>query len=156
MGWLIAIVVIIAAIAYPAVRKVLLAVVAVAGVGLLLVYLNTQRERAESKSRVKANEVELSDLRLDRPQYGSSYQLTGRVRNRSERFEIGSLRLRVVLQDCLGANDCSIVGDTIAWVFVSVPPGQTRAIDDSVHFSDVPPFRGNFAWRYELAEIEAR
>jgi hypothetical protein len=156
MGWLIAIVVLIAAIVFPGVRKVLLAVIAIAALGLLVLYLNSEREEAASTSRVKASEVEISDLRLGRAQYGSSYQLTGRVRNLSPRFTVTSLRLRVLLQDCLAANDCSTVGDSTAYVSLSVPPSQTRAIDDSVHSSDVPPLRGTFRWSDELSEIQAK
>lgn len=156
MGWLVAILVIIAVVAFPKVRKVVAVVAAIAAIGLVAWYLTNQREEAASKSRVTANELDISDLRLGRAQYGSSYRLTGRVQNLSSRFTISSLQIRMVLKDCLQANDCSVVGDSIANVWVSVPPGQVRAIDDSVYFSDVPPFRGTFEWNYEIVEIKAK
>jgi len=156
MGWLFAIGVLIAVIAFPRFRKAVLALVGVGAIALFIIYQQSEREQAAAKSRVKPQEVEFTDMRLGRSQYGSSYQLTGRVRNLSTTYSISSLTLRIVLRDCITPQDCSTVGDRNEYVIVSVPPGQTRGVDELVYFSDVPAFRGSFAWSYSVTEIKAK
>jgi hypothetical protein len=128
---------------------------------VVLVAVNEQdeQERVASRSRVAPQEVELSDMRLERTPYDSSYrsyQLTGRIKNLSNAFNIDSIQLRIVLNDCVAASDCSTVGDRTEDISVSVPPRQTRGIDQTISFSAVPPFRGAFVWSYSIAEIRAQ
>jgi hypothetical protein len=77
---------------------------------LFAVNAQDEQERAASRSRVAPQEVELSDMRLEQSPYGSShrsYQLTGRIKNLSKAFDINSIQLRIVLNDCVAARDCA-------------------------------------------------
>jgi hypothetical protein len=155
MWWLIAILVVIAAFAFPRFGKALLVLVGLAAVALFVIYQQSEQEESAARQRVTPQQVELTDLRLGPPQYGSSYGLTGRIRNASTKFSIKSLQLKITLRDCITSADCVTVGDRTTYIFVSVPPGQTRGISESIYFSNLPPLRGSFAWSYAIAEIKA-
>jgi hypothetical protein len=156
VGWVL---VLIAAFVVPRFGKALLVLAGVLVVVLVAVNEQDEQERVASRSRVAPQEVELSDMRLERTPYDSSYrsyQLTGRIKNLSNAFNIDSIQLRIVLNDCVAASDCSTVGDRTEDISVSVPPRQTRGIDQTISFSAVPPFRGAFVWNYSIAEIRAQ
>jgi lysylphosphatidylglycerol synthetase-like protein (DUF2156 family) len=163
VGWVIALLVLIAAFVVPGFGRALMVLAGVLVVVLIvvLVAVNEQdeQERAASRSRVTPQEVELSDMRLEQSldrSFYLSYRLTGRIKNLSNAFNIDSVQLRIVLNDCVVASDCSTVGDTTRDISVSVPPGQTRGIDQTISFSAVPPFRGAVVWNYSIAEIRAQ
>lgn len=155
MWWVIAIIVIIAAFAFPRFGVVLLVLLALAGGGLFMAHLNNQQERAASTRRMTTTEVELTDLRLGR-QYGSSYKLVGRVRNASPKYTLQEFSLRILVRDCAEPQTCETIGETTDSVYVSVPPGQIRGIDESIHFSALPALKGTFAWEYSLVEVKAK
>ncbi|HVW04641.1 MAG TPA: hypothetical protein VHB78_06510 [Vicinamibacterales bacterium] len=159
MGWVIALLVLIAAFVVPGFGRALMVLAGVLVVVLFAVNAQDEQERAASRTRIGPQEVELSDMRLEQSPYGSSnrsYQLTGRIKNLSKAFNINSVQLRIVLNDCVVASDCSTVGDKTEVIDVSVPPGQTRGIDQTISFSAVPPFRGAVVWNYSIAEIRAQ
>ena len=91
------------AIAFKWVRWLLLALVAL--VVILVAYLMQQgserhREAEASKHLISGAELELTDLGLSRS-YGTSYQLTGRIRNHSPRYTLTGVTIEVTLKDCL-------------------------------------------------------
>lgn len=161
MEWLILLAVVVtSAFAFPRFGKALLALVGVllvllvvAGVLLYLYERRQEAERAAAKTRIARSEIEFVDLAL-RPSYGRGwYRLVGRVRNRSPRYTLRELRLKLVMRDCRRVGDCEIVGETDEAVYLSVPPGQAREIDEDVHFYDLGPPRGKYQWEYSVTEI---
>ena len=82
MWWLIGVIVIIAAFAFPRFGKALLILAAVVGAAIALFVANERQEEGAAKSRMLPQEVELSELILA-SDYGSSYRLTGRIKNRA-------------------------------------------------------------------------
>jgi len=155
MWWLIGIVIVIAAFAFPRFGKALLVLATIVVVGILIVIANERQESAAARTRVSASEIDLLDLRLG-SSYGSSYRLVGRLRNRSPRYTLSSLSIKVTMRDCTAPGQCETVGETTTSVYASVPPGQVRGIDDSVYFSGLPPFRGKMEWIYSVVEIRAK
>jgi hypothetical protein len=153
MLWLIAILTIIAAFVFPRFGKALLILVGLVVLSVVIILINNEREAKESRKRISPQEVQLTELRLG-SEYGS-YKLVGRIRNASAKYPIQSVQLRITLQDCIATDNCATIGDTTEYMFVSVPPGQTRAVDESVYFSDVPSLKGTFAWNYSIVEVSA-
>jgi len=115
-----------------------------------------QRKAEASRHLVSSAEVELFDMGMG-PSYGSTYQLSGRIRNHSAEYTVTGLVLEITLQDCPSSPSCDTIGQTTQRIYsLSVPPGQVRGIAATVYFSNVPPLRGKYAWSYRIAEIEAR
>ena len=86
MPWLFVLGVLVCAILFPRFRKLLIILGAVL-VALIAYFLISQEiEDSESKNRISRGEVELVDLSLARS--GSSYDLKGRVRNRSSQYTL--------------------------------------------------------------------
>jgi hypothetical protein len=106
-----------------------------------------------SKHRIKASEIELSDLRMSTGSYNSF--INGRIKNHS-RQELTSVTLRVSVYE-KGTTDKpwrDIVGEATLKINVTVPPHQSRAISESVYFKDLPKLeRNRWTWGYFITEI---
>ncbi|MBI4664605.1 MAG: hypothetical protein HY735_37915 [Verrucomicrobia bacterium] len=158
MLWVVLIVIIvIVGLAVPRFGKALLICVGVL-VGLVLIwYFNHLQEEEASKKRIAANELDLIELRLLPQTYSAeSFELVGRIRNKSGRYTLTDLRLRITMKDCLAANQCETVGESSAWLFQSVPPGQSREIKESVYFSHLGRPGGKFEWGYIIEQISGK
>jgi hypothetical protein len=164
MTWAVILVaLIIAAFAIPRLGKALLVLLAVvvviaAAVGLVL-YIQSQREQAArdlAKTFIRASEIELVDLVL-LPSHGTgSFRLAGRIRNRSVRYTLTGLQLRLTMRDCSAPNDCEVVGQTSEDIYAAVPPGQARELDESVSFAGLGRPRGEHKWDFAVTEVSGR
>lgn len=164
-GLLLVIIVIALAIRFKWVRWLLL--IPVVLVVILIAYFVQQaseqkQETEASKHRISGAELELTNLGLSPANYGTIYQLTGRVQNHSSRYSLTGLTIEVTLQDCLTTppgrrENCDTIGQATDHIYsIDIPPGQVRGIQESVYFSNVPPIRGKWAWSYRLVDIEGR
>ena len=155
MWWLIAILAIAAAFFFPRFRNVLLILIGIIGVGLFALYENQRMEEQASRNRVTNKDVYLTELRLV-PRSPDAYTLVWRLRNGSSQFSIQSLQIRLKLRDCVSKNQCETIGETTQYLSLSVPPGQTRGVDERIYFSSVPRLKGNLEWDYAVVEIRAK
>jgi hypothetical protein len=163
MGWLVAVgvfgIVIYLLVVSRSFRIGVAIFVALVGAGIWLFFENQEAAERRSLSLVNQSEIELRNLRLV-PNYGS-YKLLGEIKNNSA-FIISGIAVQVTAYDCpigteLGnLGRCEIIGEDIAYPYPSVPPGQVRAIDQSVWFSGMPQVKGRFTWTYSLSEIRAK
>ena len=160
MLWLFLIVgVIVASFTIPGFRRfvaatVVLILVLAAAVALWLLIAHEEQaaEREAAKARIRESEIELVDLRMG-PGYGSSFNVVGRVRNRSARYTLSELRLKFTMSDCVENRQCEIVGESVESIYLGVPPGQARDLDRSVYFSYIGKPRGKREWTYEVVEV---
>jgi len=153
-GLLIVVVLILLAIAYRPVRWILAGLAGLAILGGLALALYLQKEehdREAAKRRVSVSQLQFEDLVL------WNDKITGRVRNNSG-YTVTSIELELTLKDCVGDSPphCDVVGQTTRSVYVSIPPGQVRGLDEYASFSDVPALRGKRQWSYRVTEISAR
>lgn len=157
MLWLLIIViVIIAAFAMPRFGITLLGLIGLIVAGLIIFYFAEKQQENLSKTLITANQVELSDLILV-PRYSSeSYELQGRVKNKSTKYTLGDLRIKITMQDCVKPQECEVVGESTAWIYNDVPPGQMRNLNSSVYFSGLPKPRGKHEWHYLISEIKGK
>ncbi|HYA47100.1 MAG TPA: hypothetical protein VEF92_06060 [Burkholderiales bacterium] len=155
MWWLIAILAIVAAFFFPRFRNVLLILMGVLVLGFFALYEYQQAEEKASRGRIATTDVQLTETRLIVRSPGA-YTLTGRLRNGSAQFSIESLQIRLTLRDCVSKNRCETIGETTQPLSVSVPPGQTRGVEERVYFSDLPSLKGNLEWDYAVVEIRAK
>lgn len=157
MWWVVlAIILVYLGFKFPMFGKVILGGISVIVVVCALWYFKSQYDDKVSKSRISKNEIDLVDLTLQ-PYYDkSSYRIVGKIRNRSASYTLTSLKIRNTMRDALPDGRSEIVGETTTWVFKTVPPGQARDVDESVHFSDIATARGTYSWQYEVIEIRGR
>src|SRR5258708_18376195 len=113
-------------------RKAAMIVLGLSLLGLLLVYLYVQHDRAKSarelahaKSLVAKDQIDIVDARVSFSSYdGRPERMTGRVRNNSN-YTVRSVELHVQFEDCAAGGACETVSDDNEDVPVIVPPGQS-------------------------------
>jgi hypothetical protein len=127
-----------------------------------------QREEEASKHRITRSEIDLIDLRFQRPGIAYTlppeftmgmgsfadvgepdYFLYGRIRNRSA-HTLNSITLKVRLYENEDSSD--ILGETTTRITVEVPPHQARAINWPIYFGHLPELTQP-AWKYDVTEI---
>ena len=163
MVWIAIILLVVAAFAIPRLGRVLLRssafVLALSVIGAVVLFVmdrQYQAERELAKTLIEAGEIELVDLALRNGYAVGSYTLVGRVRNRSARHALMELRLKLTMKDCTEANTCEIVGQSDEAIYVTVPPGQARDLDEYVSFAGLGSPRGKHQWTYEVQEVVGR
>lgn len=130
-------------------------------IGLLVlavtVYIfNRSAEEEASKHRVRPDQLRFTDLQMGPTAYGSSYRLTGRVKNNSS-YSVFQVKAKFRVFDCNEQSHCDVVGEEEEWgICPLVPPGQVRDIDTSIFFGSGTQVRGRFQWDYQITEIRAR
>lgn len=156
MVWAIVIlIVIIAAIAVPNFGKSLLAIVGLIALLIAFYVYNEKAEAEASRKRIAPTELQITNLALAPHTYGSSYRLTGRLKNTSSKYTVQKVILQITIKDCITPDNCEIVGDTSVSIWGTVPPQQTRALNENAYFTDLPAFRGKWKWTYAIIEVQA-
>ena len=162
MLWIVAgIVVVWLAVAFPGFRWLLAILVAVAVVGVVLLFAwvqyeqNTQTKAEQAaKLRIPHTNVEFLDLRMGTD--SSFVKLSGRVRNNDPKFILTGVELRLRVQECPASGQCETVGDVTKSIDVNVPPKQVREIDDYVSFRDIGSPRMERTWSYVVVSISGQ
>jgi hypothetical protein len=155
MEWLFLLGVLVCAIVFPKFRKVLIVLAALLAGLIAYVVISSNVEESESKNRIPPREVELLDLRLFRS--GSTYDLQGRVRNRSSKYTLSGFTLQVTLEDCVDENTCDVVYQKGESAFTdAVPPGQARDFQITGIGDYEMRLKGSLKWHYALTEVRAR
>lgn len=145
----------IALVKWPRFRKavfVIAAVLVLAVCGSLM--YNNQQTNA-SKKLVRVEQLSFTDMRLGPESFGSSYKLTGRVKNNSGYTVVG-IQTKLQVLDCDDNSKCDVVGEEEQHLLPVIPAGQVRDIDESVYFGGGTRVRGRLQWNYRVTEISAR
>ena len=157
MAWLIVPIVIVVILYVAGYRKSaagLLGTVIVAG---FLLYQYTQRVQQKAGSRILPSEVTVENVAV-KPTFRSSYDITGRVTNRSETYRLDGISFRVTMRDCRGADksSCVSIAEATTSVPVTVPPQQARDFTGSLYFDRSVKAKGTLAWDYEIIGLAAK
>lgn len=126
-------------------------------IAAFVIYDSERRQNIKfqtSKRRIASSEIELVDLAL-RPSSGSSYQLEGRIRNRSPEYTLSSVMVKVTMRDILPFGEAEVVGEDKVYLTARVPAGQTRGVTSHVSFAHLPKPLGRFEWSYTILETWA-
>ncbi len=182
MWWLfIVIIILIAAFAVPSFGKallgfgkilsILLGILAIIGVAW---YYYTRHEEELAKTRISPNEIELSDLRLIPEDYDrESFKLIGRLKNKSSKYSLSELQVKIELQDHIGEiidpfdksievwpvsgiGQREVIGEDTIDILSDVPPGQVRNVDEHVYFSNLAYAKGKYESNYSITEIKGK
>ncbi len=122
-------------------------------IGILLMLGKDNEQDASSR----AAQLKLINTQMT-PGYADSYQFTGRISNQSE-TTIRQVTIQVTLKDCDDASaedaSCSIIGEELARVTVTIPPGQARDFSDNVYLGSSKPKR-HARWQFLIVDAQIR
>jgi len=136
-------------------RHSVLIVAAVLGVLIVALAWYIRYGDEEGTGLITSDELVLKNLSL-RQQYRTSYRMTGRLVNNSERYTVRSVAITITASDCTGpdSGDCIVVGEDTRTHNVEIPPGQARDILEQYIF---PRFvlQGELRWSHDITQIKA-
>jgi hypothetical protein len=158
MAWLIvplALVVLLYVAGFPRSAAVLLVAAVVAGV---LLYYHNERLQEDARSRIPLSDLVIENVTIT-PTFRASYNLAGRVTNKSDQYELEGISFRVTLRDCQSAakSKCVSLGEATTYVPVGLPPGEAQDFIGSLYFGNeqIKP-KGVFAWDYEIVSVTGK
>lgn len=150
MIWLVILLFVIALIFIPALRKMAggIAIIGIVLIGIIFLWAESdsnKREKQETfaKSLIRPEEVMTENMSMD-----GHDKLIGRIYNKSKQYTINELVVHITLRD-----KNVVVGETDETVWVKIPPGQAREINEYLSFSS--PVPSNFTWDYYIKSVKA-
>jgi hypothetical protein len=103
---------------------------------------------------ITAEELELNNLTMNR-EYRSSYGMSGRLVNHSQRHTLSSVDITITASDCQGDGaNCVVIGEVTRTIPVEIPPGQARDVREQYVFRRFEVM-GELRWSHTFAEIKA-
>ena len=111
----------------------------------------------EELNRISMQEItiEAADLALDT----RVSTLGGRVINNSATYTLTGIRFDVKLYDCATEDtpfaECFIIGEDEKEAHLSAPPGQLRAFEAALIFTNLPDVEGVLRWDYNVTALRA-
>jgi len=127
-------------------------------IGGLVYYTFTAPSAPEEElNRIAVSEIALDEVDLVLgPRVAT---LSGRVVNSSETYTLTGILFNVKLYDCAAEDtpltECFIIGEDDNMASFSAPPGQLRAFDAILSFTDLPNVEGVQRWGYEVVSLRA-
>ena len=127
--------------------------------GGLVWWTLSKSEQSASRKRIALSELELIDFGLGKSIISFlSHEIGGRIRNKSPRYTLERLALKITINDCVQdlhseKERCDIVAQSDEVISVNIPPGQARDFKQGV---GLPYVRGKMTWYYTVSYLEAR
>jgi hypothetical protein len=117
-------------------------------------YLQRQQEQQKLEAVIAKDQIALKDMQLTGDEI---FKLTGSVENHHPEATVAQITLDVVVRDCARRDSggaCETVGTLEFPLFVTIPPGEARAV---AAYSRLPDRRHVRAldWSYSIGEVVA-
>jgi len=108
--------------------------------------------------KIPINEIAFQDVSIESSGV-DEYTFAGRIRNKSKKYSLQSVDVRIVYYDCADKSDagnCKVIGERRETIYIAIPPGQERAFKESVYiYADLLTVTGEFVWNYEALSAKA-
>jgi len=133
-------------------------IIATVLIGGLAYYTFTAPSAPEEElNRISVEELGLEDVTLE---FGPRLAtLSGRAINNSATYALTGINFDIKLYDCAAEDtplaECFIIGENMTEARLTAPPGQLRAFETSLIFSNMPEVTGVQRWDYEVISIRA-
>jgi len=156
MGWVFGIGILILLVISAGFRKFALVIVGfcivVCIVAFLIYYINDKKEEKLALSRISIEELKFEDINLK--EYSGGYRLSGRVFNRSNKFTLKTIMVKVTAEDCSDESEkkCVVIGEDNQSIFLNIPSGQARDFSEGASLHLTP--KGHLVWNYSVVEIK--
>ena len=117
-------------------------------------YLQRQQEQQKLESVISKDQIALQDMKLTGDEI---FKLTGRVENHHPEATVAQITLEVAIRDCArrdATGACEKLGDLEFPLFVTIPPGEARAV---AAYGRLPNRRHvrELDWSYSIGEVVA-
>jgi hypothetical protein len=158
MAWLIVPLVLVVLLYFAGFRRSAAALFAAAVVAGVLLYYYNERVEEDARSRIPLSDVLVENVTVT-PTFRSSYNLSGKVRNKSATYRLDGITFKVTLRDCPGKDrsSCVDIGDATTYVPLTLPAQETRDFTGSLYFGgEQAKPKGTIAWDYEIVSVTAR
>ena len=158
MLWLLIPLILTTVLFFTGFRKAALAVLFAAVVAAVWLYAENERVRQLGLESISAAEIALENVTVRRT-FDASYEVAGRIVNRSKRLRVDGISIEVKLRDCLreGAADCTEIGDATAHVSVTVAPEDARPFVGTLYYGKgAAQPKGTLGWTYKLVGVRTR
>lgn len=158
MFWIIGPVIVVVLLFLAGFRKSAVGLLIATLIAGALVYWNINVVERQETSRMSVSEIALENVAVRRT-FDSSYELTGRIRNKSDDYRVDAISVIVTIRDCTAPQqmNCVTTGQKAVNVSVSVPPQQARDFTGTLYLGKAhrPP-KDILAWEYEVTSIMAQ
>ncbi len=133
-------------------------IIAAAIIGGLLYYTITAPSVPEEElNRIALDEISIEDVTLELDPRVT--KLNGRVLNNSPTYALTGISFDVKLYDCptidTPLTECFTIGEDTKEARLTAPPGQLRAFEASLIFTNLPTLDGVLRWDYEVSALRA-
>lgn len=122
----------------------------------LIVWQYQEYEEGKSKTRILPSEVVLRKISFD--PIGNNYQMTGRIYNNSEKYNLSGVQLKIIAKDCVNNNEdnCVIFSETNEYIYISIPPGQARDFKKEIYLYSNQNVENKVVWNYSIEYAESK
>lgn len=158
MFWIIGPVIVVVLLFLAGFRKSAVGLLIATLIASALIYWNINVVERQETSRMSVSDIALENVAVRRT-FDSTYELTGRITNKSDDYRVDAISFIVTIRDCTAPQkmNCVTTGQKAVNVSVSVPPQQTRDFTGTLYFGKGhrPP-KGTLAWDYKVTSITAQ
>jgi len=135
-------------------RNSLLVIMILAGAVFYYIDFQQRKENEAASIRISPAEIQLTDLDFSGPFVEcSSNEITGRIRNNSNWYELDTLYLKVQLVDTYDDRSEIIKVDEVP-IWVDVPPQQARDFKAKPNFGTLESPKGKLNWSCSISLIK--
>lgn len=121
-------------------------------------FADGQQGDRSASTNIAKTELAFRDVAIQ-PSLQDGYVFAGRIENRSKRYSLRSVAIRLVFYDCADRSDtstCGVIGERHETIYVTIAPGQEETFKEPIYvFGDLLKVKGEFVWRYEVLSIKA-
>ena len=118
---------------------------------------SSQSDERIPKQRIPPGELEFLDYKIQPSEFGG-YEFVGRIKNTNAHYTLYSVEINVLFYDCLiglGKRNCTILGERIESIYLTIPPKQERDFNEPIYiYGDVLDPKGDLV--LELKVISTR
>lgn len=132
----------------------LLALMWITGAFLFWQYQNYEENK--SKNRIHPSEVILNNISF-KP-INNNYEMTGRIKNNSEKYNLSGVQLRITAKDCTDrySDNCIIFSEKEEYIYISIPPKQARDFRKDIYLYSDQLIKDKIIWDYSIGYVESK
>jgi hypothetical protein len=155
MKWLAGIIILILLVVSAKFRKFAGLFILVCAVGVLLFWQYQEYEKYKPRNRISPSELVFKNVSFKLSQ--SSYEMTGRIINNSEKFTLNGVQLKITIKDCANNDniDCIIFSEKNEYIYVYIPPKQARDFIKDISLYSDQNKENRLVWSYSIEYAES-
>jgi hypothetical protein len=105
---------------------------------------------------IKKTDIDFPGMQLRPGADKGSFKAVGRIRNKSEKFTVREIKLRFTMEDVLATGASTTAAATVVVLHYTVPPLESRELQENVVFGRMPAPRGRHEWNYSVMDVVAQ